>query len=199
MVIAHHLIWTAYGWWLPNDPRGSMSCAIASDLIAELGVLHYGRKRVQPSSRELREFFNRANDKLKFERAEFSSEELQLIAQAIGETVRARTYTCYACAVMPDHMHLVIRKHKHTAEEMIEHFQNDSRVKLGAAELRERNHPVWGGPGWKVFLDGPDDIRRTISYVENNPVKIGRAKQDWDFVKAYDGWPLHPGSRMRMR
>ena len=23
IVIAHHLIWTAYGWWLPNDPRGS--------------------------------------------------------------------------------------------------------------------------------------------------------------------------------
>jgi hypothetical protein len=23
MVVAYHLIWTAYGWWLPNDPRGS--------------------------------------------------------------------------------------------------------------------------------------------------------------------------------
>ena len=25
MVIGYHLIWTAYGWWLPNDPRGSTS------------------------------------------------------------------------------------------------------------------------------------------------------------------------------
>jgi len=25
MIIAHHLIWTAYGFWLPNDPRGSSS------------------------------------------------------------------------------------------------------------------------------------------------------------------------------
>ncbi len=48
MVIAYHLIWTAYGWWLPNDPRGSMSKCIASDTIAELGALHYGRKRVHP-------------------------------------------------------------------------------------------------------------------------------------------------------
>ncbi|CAN5336531.1 hypothetical protein BH09PLA1_BH09PLA1_13850 [soil metagenome] len=46
MVIAYHLIWTAYGWRLPNDPRGSMSSFIASDLIAQLGQLHYGRNRV---------------------------------------------------------------------------------------------------------------------------------------------------------
>ena len=54
MVIAYHLIWTAYGWWLPNDPRGSMSELIASDIIAELGELHYGRKRVQPLPRDSR-------------------------------------------------------------------------------------------------------------------------------------------------
>ncbi len=27
-------------------------------------------------------------------------------------------------------------------------------------------HLIWGGPGWKVFLDSPDDIRRTIPYVQ---------------------------------
>ncbi len=37
IVIAHHLIWTAYGWWLPNDPRGSTSHTIASDVLAEPG------------------------------------------------------------------------------------------------------------------------------------------------------------------
>ena len=52
LVIAHHLIWTAYGWWQPNNPRGSMSRNIACDVLAELGQLHHGRKRVQPSSRE---------------------------------------------------------------------------------------------------------------------------------------------------
>jgi len=44
IIIAYHLIWTAHGWWLPNDPRGSMSAAIACDVLAELGALHYGRK-----------------------------------------------------------------------------------------------------------------------------------------------------------
>jgi hypothetical protein len=48
MVIAHHLIWTLYGWWLPNDPRGSTSRAIRNDVLRDLGELHFGRKRVQP-------------------------------------------------------------------------------------------------------------------------------------------------------
>ena len=82
---------------------------------------------------------------------------------------------------------------------MIEHFQEDSRMKLLDANLREPNHPVWGGPRWKVFLDSPDDIRRTIPYVQDNPIKIRRPRQTWDFVKGYNGCPFHAGSGMRMR
>jgi hypothetical protein len=29
IVIAHHIMWTLYGWWLPNDPRGSTSVPYA--------------------------------------------------------------------------------------------------------------------------------------------------------------------------
>ena len=52
IVIAHHLVWTSYGWWLPNDPRGSMSSNIATDVISQLGELHFGRKKVQASNNE---------------------------------------------------------------------------------------------------------------------------------------------------
>ena len=37
MVAGFHLIWTAYGWWLPNDPRGSSSHEIRVERIADLG------------------------------------------------------------------------------------------------------------------------------------------------------------------
>ena len=39
MLAGYHLIWTGYGWWLPNDPRGSMSREIHSSAIAGLGEL----------------------------------------------------------------------------------------------------------------------------------------------------------------
>lgn len=59
MVVGYHLIWTLYGWWLPNDPRGSSSHEIRVERIADLGELHHGRKPVQPLPEVLREFMQR--------------------------------------------------------------------------------------------------------------------------------------------
>jgi hypothetical protein len=123
MVIAHHLIWVAYGWWLGNDPRGSMSKWIRSDLITELGELHHGRKRIQPKSAVIRDFYNRAEDRLKYPLLTFSPADVLIIAKAIAECLRVERYTCYALAIMPDHIHILIRKHKHKAEEMIANLQ----------------------------------------------------------------------------
>lgn len=38
------------------------------------------------------------------------------MAKSFGEVINKYCYTCYACAIMPDHIHLLIRKHKHLAE-----------------------------------------------------------------------------------
>ncbi|MEM9883293.1 MAG: hypothetical protein AAF800_10285 [Planctomycetota bacterium] len=91
---------------------------------------------------------------------------------------------------MSDHVHLVVRKHRDLAEAMIEGFKAAGKDALSRKRLVPEGHPLWsGGGGWKVFLDHPDDVRRTIAYVERNP----RKPQRWRFVRAYDGWPLHPG------
>ncbi len=194
IVIAYHLIWTAYGWWLANDPRGSGSQTLRNDVLAQLGELHFGRKRIQPAGRVVREFYERAKDLLTHPLLSFDDAARAAIAQAFGDVIAEQRYTCYACAIMPDHVHLLIRKHKDEAEDMIEKLKEASRKQLIAAELRASTHPVWaGGCGWKVFLDHPDDIRRTIRYVGKNPEEIGLPPQKWPFVTEYDGWPLHPG------
>lgn len=192
MVIAYHLIWTAYGYWLPNDPRGSMSKMIACDVIAELGLLHHGRKRVQPSAREVHEFRDSARGVLKHQLLRFKQSDFLVIADALANAIRDHNYTCYACAIMPDHVHILIRKHKHQAEDMLEHFQSATRLRFRNEKLHPEDHPVWGGSGWKVFLDTPDSIRRTIGYIDGNPPEWRLPRQHWSFVKAYDGWPLHP-------
>ncbi len=152
MVIAYHLIWTAYGYWLPNDPRGSMSKAIASDVIAELEKLHYGRKKVQPSAREVREFHKRAKNALKRPLLDFKVSDFSVVAEALADAIREHNYTCYACAVMPDHVHILIRKHKHQAETMLDNFQRSTRLRFRSLGLRPADHPVWGGaPAGKYF------------------------------------------------
>jgi hypothetical protein len=194
LVIAYHLVWTVYGRWLPNDPRGSGSQSIRQDVIAELGKLHFGRKLEQPAGRDVREFYRRADSVLQHAVVTFNSELRQAIANAFADVIATQRYTCYACAIMPDHVHILIRKHKHRAEEMIDHLRALCRLRLSDLTLIPDGHPLWtSGCGWKVFLDHPDEIRRTIHYIENNPLPLELPIQHWPFLTPYDGWPLHPG------
>jgi len=193
MVIAYHLIWTAYGWWLPNDLRGSYSHIVKGPQIAELAELHYGRRAIQPASHEIRQFYEQASRILRYPLLKINSTATSRIAKAFEETIAARHYTCYACAIMPDHVHILIRKHRDRAEDMILQLQQSSRDALIASTLRNPEHPTWSLGGWKAFLDHPDEVRRTIRYIEQNPVKIRRAIQRYSFVTEYDNWPLHDG------
>lgn len=193
MVAGYHLIWTAYGWWLPNDPRGSGSREIRVEKIEPLGDIHLGRKPVQPPPVEIRKFYEQAQDLLKHPLLTFDDDDILLVGKTIGQVVAERDYTCYACAVMPEHVHLLIRRHRERSEEMIETFQEATRQSLIEFGKRSLTHPVWGGPGWRVFLNTQEDFRRIIKYIEDNPLKIGRPKQTWEFVRLYDGWM--PGYR----
>jgi REP element-mobilizing transposase RayT len=188
VVIAHHLIWTAYGWWLPNDPRGSSSHEIRVERIAELGDLHYGRKCVQPRSEELRRFYADARQALKHALLTFTDDDILRIGEAFGRVVRRQGYTCYECAILPDHVHCLIRRHRDRAEQMIAALQEESRAELIAAGSRAPDHPVWGGPGWKRFLNTAEDIWRIVRYIRDNLVKARRPEQHWDFITPYDGW-----------
>lgn len=188
MVAAYHLIASAYGAWLPNDPRGSSSHEIRTPILLEVGELYHGRKKVQPCSADIRAFYHKAERLLKCPVQRFDDDDVAVIAEAFAKAIRKHNYTCYACAIMWDHFHLCIRKHRDKAEEMIFNLQEESRTKLIEAERRGRHHPVWGGPGWKVYLDTCDDIERVICYIEQNPIKAGRPAQLWPFVQVYDGW-----------
>jgi REP element-mobilizing transposase RayT len=195
VVIAHHLVWTVYGTWLPNDPRGSGSQYVATEVLAELGPLHYGRKRNQPHPHAVREFYDRAEPRLVFPVIRFDSKQIEIVAAALGEVIQKERYTCFAAAVLPDHVHLVIRKHRDRAETMIETLQESTRLRLSTCDFIPPDHPVWTKGGYKRFLDSPEAVRTVIRYVENNPVKSALPPQRWPFVTPYNGWPFGPKPR----
>src|SRR5262245_17790927 len=122
MIVGHHIMWTAYGCWLPNDPRGSSSHEVCVEEIAELGEHHYGRKKIQPPSSEIREFYENACEVLKHPLLRFWEEDIQILASSFAKTIREQRYTCYACVIMPDHVHMLIRRHRDMGDRMIEVF-----------------------------------------------------------------------------
>ncbi len=164
IVIAHHIMWTLYGWWLPNDPRGSTSRVIRNDLLAELGELASGTQEDSASRTRDPRVSPAGCGGAAVSAAVICASEFPTVAEAIGSAIEDCNYTCYACAIMPDHVHLLIRKHRDKAEEMIERLQSLSRKRLIDAGMREANHPVWTHGGWKVFLDHPEEVQ------SHNPV-----------------------------
>jgi hypothetical protein len=167
LVIAYHLIWTAYGWWLPNDPRGSGSKAIASEVVAELGELHYGRKRLQPAGSTVREFYDKAAEVLRFPLLTFDEVACVEIGQAFGQAIQQQRYTCYACAIMPDHVHVLLRKHKHQAEDMTAALKEASRARLVATEP---SHLDW----WQRLVGVPGSSRRNPPHGPLHRTKPGQ-------------------------
>ena len=133
LVIAHHLVFTIYGVWPPNDPRGSSSHEIRNEWIADLGELHHGRKIEQPTGADLRAFQREAASRLKHTVRELNDRDVELVAESIGAVIARERYTCWACVIMPDHVHLLIRKHKDQAEQMLEKIQGESRSRLRAS------------------------------------------------------------------
>lgn len=191
IVIGHHFVLHGYGHWVANDPRGSGSRELRKEKLADLGPVHFGRKQVQPSREELREFTREAGPRLDFAPIWFDDAKRQALGEAIGEVVKNIGYTVWACAVLKNHAHLCVRRHRDDATRIWNAFADETRNKLCLFADVPDDHPVWSTRPYKVFLYTPEDVRRVIKYTEENPDKEGIPLQVWDFVTPYDGWP-HP-------
>ena len=194
MLIAQYLVLTGYGHWLPNDPRGSMSHEFRSEEIPTLGDIHHGRAVNRPPSEKLRGFYREAKPLLLHKTLWSTDAERQVIGDAIGEVVRRERLTCYAVAVLRDHVHLLIRKHRLRGEEMIRRFKIHTRDLLLAAGLTPLAHPVWSEDSCHLYKNTPDEVRICIAYIWDNYAKHRLSPVPVDFVTPYNNWPFHKNS-----
>ncbi len=198
MVLAYHVIFGAYGFWLPNDPRGSWSEFVASyDLFRFAGAATKTTERHslahRPHDRERRQ---RAKELLKYPAVVFNDDQIASIALGFGEMVEKSKYEVYACAIMPEHVHFVLGRYRYEVETMVRLLKAQASHRM----LENGRHPLlqwpeadgslptpWAENSWKVFLNTAADIARAVRYVENNPLKEGRAMQVWPFVVPFLG------------
>jgi REP element-mobilizing transposase RayT len=194
MILANHIIFTAYGFWLPNDPRGSWSEFVRCwELLLAGGKATTIDERHSVASRshdaEARRAAKRA---LRYPPIRFDGQQAVSIAAGFVEAVEESDYSVYACAILPDHVHLVVARHLHDPERIAGHLKGRATQSL----VRDDRHPMrdvlsppspWARKCWKVFLDTHDGVRRAIRYVEENPVKMGFRQQRWSFVVGFGG------------
>jgi REP element-mobilizing transposase RayT len=100
-------------------------------------------------------------------------------------------YRILACAVLPDHVHVVVAAHHHKPTMVVGHLKREATLQLVEQQLhpfgqyfsRDGKLPTcWAERCWKVYLDTRRDVDRAIRYVEENPVKEGKPKQRWSCV-----------------
>ena len=138
-VLAYHLIITAYGFWLPNDPRGSWSEFVrAWDLFRAGGkatkisdhrsvahVPHDRAKRLETKKHVVREAVR------------FSGLQARAIANGFADYVRRSGCIIFACAVMPDHVHFVVERFRYPIEKVARQLKAAATTSL----FDERLHP----------------------------------------------------------
>jgi len=180
MVIAYHAIFTTYGTWLPNDPRGSYSKAIYSEELAALGPVRYGRQSPLPDFGTLRRFQTASVPRLSRPPYYLTDATRPVVAEAFGKEVGRLGLTVYACAIMNDHVHLVIWRSKYRIEYVVNQLKSRATTALGLSQT------PWTRGGWNVFLDNEDAVRAAIEYVNANPPAAGLQAQHWPFVKSLD-------------
>jgi REP element-mobilizing transposase RayT len=184
-ILASHLIFTGYGHWLSNDPRGSGSTETRKDVLRELGAIHHGRKRVQPPRDEVRAFYRQATPRLDHDVLWFDDAMRLTIARAAKQLCNELGYTLYAFCVCSNHMHALARPHRDRAEVMMLKLMNASRTALRESNLVPLLHPVWSTRPYKVFKHTPQAMRSCVDYIFNNPMKEGLPAQHWDFVRPH--------------
>jgi REP element-mobilizing transposase RayT len=195
MVLGYHVIFSAYGFWLPNDPRGSWS-----DFVCSWDLFRFGpatktdsRHSVahQPHDQAQR---RAAREALKYPAVQFNGAQARAVGRGFAKSLRRGAVTAWACAVLPEHVHLVLARHSCKAEQLVNLLKGEATKALLAegvhplAEYRTGRGKVpkcWAEGQWVVFLDSDQDIRRAIHYVEENPVKEGKPAQRWPFVSPY--------------
>jgi REP element-mobilizing transposase RayT len=209
MLQGFHVIFSTYGFWLPNDPRGSWS-----DWVRHWALLKFGpatkvdtRRSVAgaPHDRALRQAAKRA---LLYPEVHFTGSQALSVATGFRIAIAEADYAVHACSILPQHVHLVIGPSERNIRRIVAHLKARATQQLTRealhplAEYRQPNGTVpspWARNGWNVFIFSEAHLRDAIRYVQNNPLKEGKPQQHWSFVRPYVPNESHLGARSKLR
>jgi hypothetical protein len=192
MVRWYHVILTAYGFWLPNDPRGSWSEFVASWELYKFGpATKVSDKRSyahDPHDVALRRAAKRA---LKYPPVRFDQPQRALILDGFAEAIVGAGYTVLAGCVGYDHAHLVVGRHERTIEQVARHLKSKATMHLTRAGLHPLRDYVlpsgaiptpWAEKCWSVFINDAQQLHAAIGYVDRHPLKEGLPQERWNFL-----------------
>jgi REP element-mobilizing transposase RayT len=196
MIHGYHVIWGAYGFWLPNDPRGSWSDFVYAWELARFGKATKSLDRVDIEPAQHAVWRAAARKALKYPAVTLTGEQALAVGHAIGGFVCKSRLAVWACSILPEHVHLVLGRHRYKIEQAANLLKGAAQRHLVDTGLHPllahrtglgRVPSMWGDKRWKVYLDTEEAIENAIRYVEENPHREGKPRQAWSFVRPFEG------------
>ena len=198
MVRAYHLILTCYGFWLPNDPRGSWSDFVRSFELYRVGGQATRVNTKESLAHQPHDHVKRLDAKQALSRPPvvLDGKQARAVTQGFADYIEKNERIVFACAVMPDHTHFVIQRYELPIETVADQLKARSTQFLNRQNLHpflNRQRPngktpaPWARGCWSVFLSSDTSIQRAINYVEQNPIKAGYKPQRYTWVKPFKG------------
>lgn len=176
MVIAYHAVFTTYGTWLPNDPRGSYSRKIYNDQLSALAAIRYGSHYPQPPKAALLKFWTASAPRISRKPFFINEHSRRAIAAGFSRVIQRLKLIVPACAIMNDHVHILILRSKYTIEYLVNQLKG-----AATAQLKLKRTP-WARGCWKVFIHDTEALTAAADYIRANPTAAGLPAQSWDFV-----------------
>lgn len=197
-LLGTHLCWGTYGFWLPNDPRGTGSDRVWAEHLQPFGEATKVDDRSRSKARVPHDRTKRlaAKRALKYPAVRFTGVQARAVGYGFGELAAEIGLAVWACAILPDHVHLVVGPYPQPPDVLAARFKKAATGCLKREGLHPFGHlagpngcvpKCWQRAEWKVYLFDETAVRREIKYVEDNPLKEGKPKQNWWFVTPYSG------------
>lgn len=196
MVLASHVVFSAYSFWLPNDPRGSWSDFVGAWELRRFGAATKTlQRRSHAHDSHDRERRLAAKSALKRPAVVFTGRQARAVARGFAAAAQKHRLVVHACSILPEHVHMVVARHRHRVEVIVNLLKgaatrevaNEGLHPFADRPTRSGRFPkMWTRGEWKVFLNSPADIVRAIRYVDKNPLREGKRQQDWKFVVPYE-------------
>ena len=176
MIIAYHAVFTTYGTWLPNDPRGSYSKQIYNEQLRALGRIKYGRQNPIPAKKLLLRFWTGATPHLSRPPFFIDANSRSIIAAAFSKVVQRLSIKVPACTIMNDHVHVLVLRSNYRIEYLV------NQLKGAATTALKLKYTPWTRGCWKVFITDTEALLAAVKYIQANPGYAGLPAQSWDFI-----------------
>jgi REP element-mobilizing transposase RayT len=171
LTIGYHIVFSAYGLWLPGDERGTWSEAWDEQIgFYEPHMLHPGdpvRKRM-------------SEERMQHPRVVFTDLMIDTVTQAIDDCQKQSDWAIKAAAIEATHTHLLLTYTKRDIDKTAKWLKDQTTKAVH--RTCEYSGPVWCKGKWRLFLYEQFHWANTLRYIERHNERRGVGPRPYTFL-----------------